>query len=119
MRFLGYDEFLIGEVSCGTHYNCPCGSRGRPVGKFFTIKDGEVIWQPPGTSVSTLLARGRVPVWSPRPLYNSLHLWHCEGEGHNFETTLFFPDSCNGIGENDVGHRGGVCPDPLAYQETA
>lgn len=76
-----------GHVECNPYYGrnvgpnrsgCGNGHRGRLVGSWFTIVEGRVVPQPPGTTVTRFGESWDTPLWNPKPLYNTLHLWCCE-----------------------------------------
>lgn len=100
--------------------NCICGGYGWSVGRFYAILPDGIVFQPTGTSVTTYDQRG-LPIWDPItlwgvPMRNTEHLWFCGHEMKTFETTLALPETCEGLGVDDIGHKGGLCSDTTARQ---
>lgn len=112
----GYDE--CSNDGDGWKLLGSCGHRGRMVGEFFTITEtGEVVFRPPGTRLTSFGGPRKFPLWDPPTLIrNSVDLWRCHDCNATFETTFAPPPTCHGLGTNTVGHKGGMCPDPTAYQ---
>ncbi len=110
--------------------------RGRLVGGWFVVIEGEVEHMPKDRSIS----KGRFPLGNPENLptwkrileghayYNTQHLWCCETcfvehstgpdafdaprETYMYPTCFAGVELCVGLGADNVGHLGGLCGVP-------